>query len=273
MVISKQARIDLLQSKEAMRNAISRAPFSLAPKLEDFLSNHGINLIDSLFVAPSEVTQGPDLLLDPIEIKEAINNSLTELQDLNNIEIKVEKDEEDPIDQFHRIAIVSVEESSNTLETKKKSTKSDGNAKKKTSSSSKSKSLVSEIKGAYELEKSLVQYQNDLESLEKLLKSLKASNCKSLFSQAFEPEVLYLLISSLYRVYWEGKGKFDPVFEWLNALVNMSTFSLLYTLMPSDQKLTIQSYVQTIISIKLEAKESSVDEIINLIQNKFEIKI
>lgn len=139
---------------------------------------------------------------------------------------------------------------------KKKTTVASSSANSKATKTSPKKSpmkatTVSALKGAYELEKALIQVQGDLPAMQQLLRTLHPTKDASrIFQTVVEPDAMVLLLDSLWQVLHatkdndkaaeDGQVSSDLFWQWCYALQALSSFSLFYSLVARDAKEALQ---------------------------------
>lgn len=264
---NKQVKIDLQLTKEMLRSAVNRAPLVSAPSYDVLLKHTQIS--DVVLSSPQTdlvvegVLQGPDPSPFPYinyddesnAADTGVDRSSENLETVDIVEIQGTAEEANAQitstsqETFHRITVIEDSDSDKELEAnEKKFSLKNGEssvvhiAKKSSKSKSaattkKQKATEKAVQGAYDLEKRLLQYQSDEVLMRTFITSLNLSQCKHLFHSLSEPNVLYLFFQALHTVYTSPKDQIAlMMLEWYKAVAKESSFSLVYSLIPSEQK-------------------------------------
>lgn len=236
---SKQIRVDLQQTKELLRQAVNRAPFTPVKSFAELTVNSSQDGETSSIA----IQQGPDprpqdydaLSSSSADVAPYPQSAITSTISSTLDTVAFSKDVEDGM---HRISIMQDDDDDENdtqlmIKSNSKSKATIKKTKSKTNAASK-KSLI----GAYELEKALIQAQNDVVPLHTILDKLSAKDCSKIFASAIEPDVLYLLLNGLLVITESQptKENTDKVWQWLDAVRQLPGFRLLYSLMHQEQK-------------------------------------
>jgi hypothetical protein len=262
MVSSKQVKVDTHHTKEQLRNAVNRAPMVPVPFMDvRLLMDDGV----AAEVAEQEVMQGPDMFPGSITHYEEpsirggfqrisiVDDSDVESSDMADSTVKVEAvpSADSGIDKSigspptQAVAAVAVRDCSSssiksisTTAGMVKSNKNEIRSSKPVGTGAKATSTV----GAYELEKTILQYQRDDVLLGKFVKGLKRKAvCSSLSkSRQLEPAVIFLLLRSVSEVFGRISHNWSKVIDWFESVSGIPGFALLFELMTSEEQLDLQ---------------------------------
>lgn len=284
---NKQVKVDMQLTKELLRSAANRAPLVSTLPYGAYLDRFGGFVDHTLRLSISEdELQGPDpapvgmvVAVDTTTVCQetdvpAVSSSNTSICETSTHATSLEPStptalvQADDNQSFHRITIEDSDEEGEVSQglcdlpsfdataketaMKKRATKS-ATSKKPSSKVSKSKDKaalsksIQTIRGAYDLEKRLLQCQSNGSQLEQFVCSLDPSRCKQLFSSLAEPDVLYKFLTSAYKVF-HARHDHLRTFTWFrNVAKEVESFALVYSLLPIEQKLELEIVLRSVL--------------------------
>lgn len=188
--------------------------------------------------------QGPDLPTSSSTVAaEASSNNVDQCGENSDFHRIVISDEIDVEQGETQEIVVSGATSSVSKKVKKSPTKI--KVEKKSNA-------VTAIKGTYELEKALLAATSIPAKID-LLQILTVKQASKLLQGAMEPDVLYLLLKTVFDVYHMKYLTIDDLLKWLECCSTVSNFSLLFSLLPEKQKAELQNHVS---NVSVEQSES-----------------
>eukprot|EP01031_Cornospumella_fuschlensis_P027856 gene27856-33638_t len=242
----------MVQLREQLKNAVQRAPLVAVHPIGSYAQDSG-----------AEVMQGPDLPLGPITttpLSLAPSGTISMADTVGDKAGVLElppsalgsKDEDKAVESssFHRIAVMEEsdeepdEGEASAPATSSIASKPPSSATAKTKTKSEAASKTKKVTGAkgissaYELEKLLLL--KDEKSIVSVLKSMTESRMRKIMLGVGEPEVIRLLLSALDEYYRKGAISQPEVMALLASLSKVSSFSLLFSLLPRDTLVVCQ---------------------------------
>lgn len=278
---NKQARTDLQKTRELLRNAVSRAPYT--PVVVTFSSVDDSDGVHSSVSSGSVINEveGPDYepsKCSNISMAETVTNTVTTENDdcmkksvsfnptdsvklFTKISITDDSDNDDESDantdsitslsHTHTtsanatITTAAIAAATATVAANTTSTSAiKSSLKAKTTSPQKSKSTA--VPTSYEIEKRLqVTNFQDEKQLAKVLSTLSPNSAAKIFSGLLETDVLYLFLSAVHQYYGTYKHDNNRIIEWFTAVSNISTFNLMVSLLSEAQAASIKQMLMS----------------------------
>lgn len=232
---NKQARTDLVQAREQLRNAATRAPMVAVRNFSAFGAQRA-PAEDGQQIEDLAIEQGPDPCPQPVlSVEERSSPLAAEAQEQERVEELQEEEEEEEVEIPIRrlVTLPSQAEGSTgslpaTTEPAVERPRRPAATGKKAATSRTGK--MSRISGAYELEKALLRTQHDLEGQRAVLDSVEASLATTL-GEATEPEALKLLLQAVLKVHHADAS---AATRWCEKICQLPRFAWLFSLLSKE---------------------------------------
>ena len=244
---NKQARSDLQKTKESLRSAVNKAPFSRI-KVE-FMDNGGP--LQGPIVPTNIITEVKQKDNDQLRTNDIVPPPPPKLPTDN---LEIEKPFTKRIIEENEDTLSAPQSVSNTAVTKKQPKKNSTTLNSNEINNTKKKSTPTKVKipTIYELERSLrsISLKNEKE-LEKFFSNLLPEQASKICTNIMETDALYLFLTAIHSYYSEMKNDKDKLSEWYDAIGKIPSFTLVKSLFTASQ----QQYLKDILSFSPKLTE------------------
>eukprot|EP00981_Chlorochromonas_danica_P002225 scaffold437_cov168-Ochromonas_danica.AAC.42 len=293
---NKQARADLLQVREQLRNAVARAPLVAVRSAEAILQGRqqkqeeveGVlqgpdplppssqivkeeeeeekesDFLPIAIVSEDEEEQEEETRWGSLDMREAVTSPpppaavTTAPLPVESEEVVVEEEEKEAEEVVIRL---SANNNDSVMGMKrKKVVKKKQHEEEEERRGSRSRRRAEAISGAYELEKALLQAGDDVAAVERVVRVQAMPGIDRILRGAMEPEALLLLLRALLLLHRRHRLSASQTSHYLLRISRAPNFSFLRALLPRQQQEEVAEQVEVLLAEQEEEGSKALRE-------------